>query len=48
MGAHKSWRGSSGHHRNLLNPSWVDMGTGRDGRNWTQNFGFSELAMDEY
>jgi len=40
MGAHLSWRGSSGHHRNLLMPSWVEMGTGRDGRNWTQNFGF--------
>ncbi len=40
MGAHLSWRGSSGHHRNLLMPSWVEMGTGHDGRNWTQNFGF--------
>ncbi len=47
MGAHLSWRGSSGHHRNLLMPSWFDMGTGRDGRNWTQNFGFTEKQMLE-
>jgi uncharacterized protein YkwD len=48
MGAHLSWRGSSGHHRNLLMPSWWEMGTGRDGRNWTQNFGFTEAHMHEY
>ena len=47
MGAHLSWRGSSGHHRNLLMPAWYEMGTGRDGRNWTQNFGFTEAHMYE-
>ena len=47
MGAHLSWRGSSGHHRNLLMPSWWEMGTGRDGRNWTQNFGFTEAHLRE-
>ena len=38
-GAHDGWRHSSGHHRNLLAKTWVEMGTGRSGRYWTQNFG---------
>jgi len=39
-GAHNSWIHSSGHHRNILMPAWREMGTGRSGRHWTQNFGF--------
>jgi uncharacterized protein YkwD len=45
-GAHNSWIHSSGHHRNILMPSWVEMGTGRSGRYWTQNFGFRDLDED--
>jgi uncharacterized protein YkwD len=37
--AHKGWCHSSGHHRNLLQAFWTDMGTGQSGRLWTQNFG---------
>ena len=42
LGAHKSWIGSSGHHRNILSKDWREMGTGRSGVYWTQNFGFRE------
>jgi uncharacterized protein YkwD len=38
-GAHKGWIHSSGHHRNILTPEWKEMGTGRVGKFWTQNFG---------
>jgi uncharacterized protein YkwD/pSer/pThr/pTyr-binding forkhead associated (FHA) protein len=38
--AHNGWIHSSGHHRNLLSPAWIEMGSGAAGRNWTQNFGF--------
>ncbi len=38
-GAHKGWIHSSGHHRNILTSSWIEMGTGQVGRYWTQNFG---------
>ena len=37
-GAHRGWCSSSGHHRNILSP-WQDLGVGREGRRWTQNFG---------
>jgi uncharacterized protein YkwD len=36
--AFDGWYNSSGHHRNMLEPDWVAMGTGRDGEHWTQNF----------
>jgi hypothetical protein len=36
---HLLWYNSSGHHRNILNEHWYAMGSGRDGRHWTQNFG---------
>jgi uncharacterized protein YkwD/pSer/pThr/pTyr-binding forkhead associated (FHA) protein len=39
-GAHEAWCHSSGHHRNILTPAWVELGSGNSGRNWTQNFGF--------
>ena len=38
--AHDGWTHSSGHHRNLLTPAWVEMGSGCSGNHWTQNFGF--------
>jgi uncharacterized protein YkwD len=37
-GAHRGWCHSSGHHRNILQSAWKEMGTGRVGRYWTQNF----------
>jgi tetratricopeptide (TPR) repeat protein len=39
LSAHNAWCTSSGHHRNLLDPSHHEMGVGADGRNWVQNFG---------
>jgi uncharacterized protein YkwD len=41
QGAHNGWVHSSGHHRNILMPNWSEMGTGRSGKFWTQNFGFA-------
>jgi len=38
--AHEGWIHSSGHHRNILTPAWVEMGSGNSGSHWTQNFGF--------
>jgi len=38
-GAHNGWTHSSGHHRNLLQRFWTEMGTGQSGNTWTQNFG---------
>jgi uncharacterized protein YkwD len=38
-GAHYGWLHSSGHHRNILQKFWTEMGTGQVGRYWTQNFG---------
>ena len=38
-GAHRGWIHSSGHHRNILASEWKEMGTGRVGKYWTQNFG---------
>ncbi|MEZ0230210.1 MAG: CAP domain-containing protein [Planctomycetota bacterium] len=39
---HIAWYNSSGHHRNILGERWIAMGSGKDGRHWTQNFGGSE------
>lgn len=39
-GAHDGWCRSSGHHRNILTPAWVEMGSGVSGGFFTQNFGF--------
>lgn len=36
--AHQMWIHSSGHHRNILS-GWTDLGSGVNGRNFTQNFG---------
>jgi len=35
---HDAWYNSSGHHRNILG-NHTAMGSGLDGRHWTQNFG---------
>ena len=38
--AFDGWFHSSGHHRNMLNKGWTEMGCGRSGPgHWTQNFG---------
>ena len=38
-GAFMAWFRSSGHHRNMLGRSWLQLGCGRaDGTWWTQNF----------
>jgi len=39
LGAHNGWCGSSGHHRNLLDPAHTELGIGSNGRLWVQNFG---------
>ena len=41
MDAHVGWTHSSGHHRNLLLQEHTEMGAGRAGSYWTQNFGGS-------
>jgi uncharacterized protein YkwD len=33
------WLNSEGHCKNIMNASFVDMGVGRDGNYWTQEFG---------
>lgn len=37
--AHIGWYNSSGHHRNILGRNHRALGSGRDGKHWTQNFG---------
>jgi uncharacterized protein YkwD len=38
--AFDGWFHSSGHHRNMINKGWTEMGVGRSGGDhWTQNFG---------
>jgi uncharacterized protein YkwD len=41
MSAFLGWARSSGHHRNMLDKRWSELGTGQSGRHWTQNFGFA-------
>ncbi|MEZ6186359.1 MAG: CAP domain-containing protein [Planctomycetota bacterium] len=36
---HDGWYNSSGHHRNMVNPNFHEIGVGRAGTYWTQNFG---------
>ncbi|MEE9392929.1 MAG: FHA domain-containing protein [Planctomycetota bacterium] len=45
--AHEGWITSSGHHRNILGRSWLLLGSGQDGRNWTQNFSRTEYSDEE-
>jgi uncharacterized protein YkwD len=44
QGAHDGWLGSSGHHRNLLNPNHFQMASAGKGPYWTQNFGVDSRA----
>lgn len=37
--AHEAWCQSSGHHRNILSPNWLVLGSGKFRTIWTQNFG---------
>jgi hypothetical protein len=46
-GAHQAWVHSSGHHRNLLQPSHTEFGSGNDGRYWTQNFGRGQEYLSD-
>ncbi len=39
LSSHNSWCQSSGHHRNILNPHWRVLGSGKFRTIWTQNFG---------
>ena len=36
---HLGWYNSSGHHRNMVLGSYYQIGVGRSGTYWTQNFG---------
>ncbi len=47
QGAHDGWMGSSGHHRNLLNPKHLQMASAGNGPYWTQNFGVGRGAEDK-
>jgi uncharacterized protein YkwD len=38
-GAFRGWYYSAGHHRNMANPGNNEIGIGRDGGKWTENFG---------
>lgn len=40
-GAHEGWCHSSGHHRNMLQPTHREIGVGGAGNYWTQNYGGS-------
>lgn len=37
--SHDAWCNSSGHHRNILNPNWRVLGSGKFQTIWTQKFG---------
>lgn len=39
-GAFNAWYTSSGHHRNMLTKTHRSIGIGRNGKYWTQNFGY--------
>lgn len=43
---HVRWCHSSGHHRNLLDKKWLELGSGNVGAYWTQNFGTRGLDLD--
>ena len=43
--AHMGWYNSSGHHRNMTSADWHEIGVGRKGSYWTQNFGSSKPAF---
>jgi uncharacterized protein YkwD len=45
--AHESWMSSSGHHRNLLKASHLQMASAGAGPYWTQNFGRGREAEEQ-
>lgn len=42
---HLGWYNSSGHHRNMIHVSFFQIGVGKAGTYWTQNFGTSKPAL---
>ena len=42
---HLGWYNSSGHHRNMITASFYQIGVGKAGTYWTQNFGTSKPAL---
>ena len=46
--AFDSWRTSSGHRRNMLTPAWTEIGVGKSGSYWTQNFGREPYDQDHH
>ncbi len=40
------WRDSAGHKKNMLHPAWTEIGVGRSGSFWTQNFGREPHSED--
>jgi uncharacterized protein YkwD/pSer/pThr/pTyr-binding forkhead associated (FHA) protein len=44
---HNAWLHSSGHHRNILGRGWRLLGSGNNGRNWTQNFSIREWTDEQ-
>jgi uncharacterized protein YkwD len=47
QGAHEGWCKSSGHHRNLLMAGHSEMGSARNSRYWTQNFGTGQNFQND-
>jgi len=45
-GSFLQWKGSSGHHRNLLGRGHTEVGVGRHGDWWTQNFGRASKKVE--
>ncbi|MDQ7779568.1 MAG: FHA domain-containing protein [Planctomycetota bacterium] len=46
-GAHEGWCHSSGHHRNILMDGHTEMGVGKAGAYWTQNFGAGGVNFEK-
>ena len=45
--AHDGWLHSSGHHRNLLQPSHTEFAIGNAGRLWVENFGRGDEYLED-
>ncbi len=45
--AFRWWQGSPGHRANMLSPAWTEIGAGRSGKYWTQNFGREPYDQDD-
>ena len=42
---HNGWYNSSGHHRNMVSAGYHQIGVGRAGTYWTQNFGMGKPSL---